>query len=451
MKWRLWFRSFLQKHQRDLEKSWSSKTENAAVSPEEEVVDFASELRELEELARKKRPIRSTPELVVNHEEKPPNTGNTVNKKTLRGISSTGSHKPRLRQSSSPQKITLKLEKKAHIVRQLSTLLGAGMDLRSSLTLLVEQENGHARVFLENTLAQIEGGSQLSEAIAHSGVIFDASEIAIIRAGEATGQQSETLAKMAALAEQKVFLKKKVLSALFYPATVLLVSSAIILLLTTFVIPKFETVIVDQVGPEAIPVLTAWILAGSRFITNHLLIVIVAFAVWMLAIVAMRKNTTFQRIFYDLLRHLPIFGRCLQKWYIVLFARVFGDLLLCGCSVVESLKMARASVSDTTMQHQLSLAISDVQQGISLAEALHRRHVLPEVAEGLIKVGEESGNLGEMMQKIATTYEAELNELMTRATVLIEPLLIVILAFFIGTIVIGLFLPLVSLIQNIAA
>lgn len=368
----------------------------------------------------------------------------------LQALSQQQTTRPRIHRSTN-KKISIRLSKKAQLIRQLSILLGAGMHLRSALTLLTEQEKQDAHDFLERILLDIEGGSELSEALIHSGIAFDASEIAMIRAGEATGHQSETLAKMASLAEQKVVLRKKILSAFFYPATVLLTSSAIVLLLTTFVIPKFETVIIDQVGPEALPTLTAWILAGSRLMTNHLGLLLLLLVTVIIGIVATRKNEISQQLFYGVLRRIPVFGRCLRKWDITLFTRVAGDLLQCGCSIVSSLKMARTSVHDATMRHQLLLAISDVQQGLLLSDALRRRQVLPEVAEGLIKVGEESGHVGAMMQKIADTYEAELNELIARATVLIEPLLIVFLAFFVGTIVIGLFLPLVTLIQNIAA
>jgi type IV pilus assembly protein PilC len=138
-----------------------------------------------------------------------------------------------------------------------------------------------------------------------------------------------------------------------------------------------------------------------------------------------------------------------MKWCVVLFARTFGDLLVCGCSLIDSLKMARESIDNHFMQASLMNTINDVQQGMSLSESLHRHNIFPAMAEGLIKVGEESGKLGEMLNKVSSTYEEQLNEVIARLTSMIEPILVVFLAVFVGSVVIGLFLPMVSLIQNI--
>jgi type IV pilus assembly protein PilC len=153
---------------------------------------------------------------------------------------------------------------------------------------------------------------------------------------------------------------------------------------------------------------------------------------------------------YGFLLKLPLIGNCMMTWCVVIFSRTFGDLLICGCSVVESLKMARESIGNYYMKEKLSFTIEDVQQGSSLTDSLRRRSVFPAMAEGLIKVGEESGKLGEMMNKVASSYEEQLNEIITRLTSMIEPVLVIFLAGFVGSVVIGLFLPLVSLIQNIA-
>ena len=154
--------------------------------------------------------------------------------------------------------------------------------------------------------------------------------------------------------------------------------------------------------------------------------------------------------FHLILLKIPLIGECINQWSIVLFSRTFGDLLLCGCSVIESLKMAKESVGNYYMKMNLVLTINDVQQGLSLTESLRRRTVFPAMAEGLIKVGEESGKLGDIMEIISTSYEEQLDELISRLTSLLEPLLVIFLSFFVGSVVIGLFLPLVSLIQNIS-
>ncbi|MDR2201064.1 MAG: type II secretion system F family protein, partial [Puniceicoccales bacterium] len=220
-------------------------------------------------------------------------------------------------------------------------------------------------------------------------------------------------------------------------------------LLTILVIPRFENVIADQIGPDAMPGLTKIILQVSQFIAAHWIAVLsLATTVFFMAVTA-NKIAIIKRIIYSFLLRTPLIGDCIKKWCVVLFARTFGYLLVCGCSLMESLKMAQKSVDNYQMKDNLTLTINDVQQGMSLSESLHRHNIFPAMAEGLIKIGEESGKLGEMLNKVSSSYEEQLNELITRITSLIEPFLIVFLAVFVGSVVIGLFLPLVSLIQNI--
>jgi type IV pilus assembly protein PilC len=256
---------------------------------------------------------------------------------------------------------------------------------------------------------------------------------------------------MANLMEKKVHIKKKITSAMFYPVTVLVVSSVVVLLLTTFVVPKFEKVIIEQIGEKGMPKLTTLIVQSSRFISSHLLEVFLMIGGFILFFIAAKTITSIKKIIYNILLKIPLLGDCITKWSVVLFSRTFGDLMLCGCSVVESLKMARESVGNYSMKTNLSLTIEDVQQGLSLTESLRRRSVLPVMAEGLIKVGEESGKLGEMMTKVSSSYEEQLDEVIIRLTSMVEPVLVIFLAGFVGSVVIGLFLPLVSLIQNISA
>ena len=346
----------------------------------------------------------------------------------------------------------LKIAKKAQIVRQLSILLDSGMDLRSSLAILEEQEVSNRNIwfFIHDLFTKIEAGDSLSDALSSSTVHFNESEIAMVKAGEATGRQAATLAQMASLMEKKVFIKKKITSAMIYPATILVVSSVVVLLLTTFVVPKFEKVIADQLGEDKMPALTDFIVKASRFVSSHLFeFLTFAGVVFFFFFLAKTVNIV-KKQFHLILLKIPLIGECINQWSIVLFSRTFGDLLLCGCSVIESLKMAKESVGNYYMKMNLVLTINDVQQGLSLTESLRRRTVFPAMAEGLIKVGEESGKLGDIMEIISTSYEEQLDELISRLTSLLEPLLVIFLSFFVGSVVIGLFLPLVSLIQNIS-
>lgn len=349
--------------------------------------------------------------------------------------------------------INIKIEKKANLIRQLSILLESGMDLRSSLAILEEQEVNNKNIwyFIHFLFVKIESGESLSDALLVSPVKFNESEIAMVRAGEATGRQAETLSQMASLIEKKVKIKKKITSAMVYPCTLFVVSSIVVLLLTTVVVPKFEKVIADQIGKDKMPALTAWIVKASQFVSDHLSELFWILVAVVIMVILAKTVSPIKGAIHKALIKIPMLGTCITTWSIVLFSRTFGDLLVCGCSIIESLKMATESVANYLMKKSLLSSIHDVQQGLSLSESLRRREVFPAMAEGLIKVGEESGKLGQMMGVIAANYEEILDENITRLTALIEPLLVIGLSFFVGTIVIGLFLPIIALIQNIAA
>jgi type IV pilus assembly protein PilC len=324
------------------------------------------------------------------------------------------------------------------------------MDLYSSLIILRKQETGNKNVclFLNDLSLKIEAGDSLSHALANSIVKFDGAEIAMIHAGESVGKQADALHRTANLMEKKIFIRKKIISAMLYPATVLTIASIVILLLTTFVVPKFERIIAEQLENQTMPALTNIVIRCSHFITSQFMELSILAALIVAVFLGVKKITLMQKIIHIFLLKLPFFGECIKKWDVAIFSRTFGDLLICGCSVVESLKMAREGIKSYYMKANLSLSINDVQQGLSLTDSLRRRNVLPVMAEGLIKVGEESGKLGTMMNKISSSYEEQLDEVILRTTSLIEPFLVVFLAFFVGSIVIALFLPLVSLIQN---
>ncbi|MDR3317640.1 MAG: type II secretion system F family protein [Puniceicoccales bacterium] len=359
--------------------------------------------------------------------------------------------KKNYKKKKAPGSLKLGFEKKAQIVRQLATLLDAGMDLRSSLAILEEQEarNKNIWFFIHDLLTKIEAGDSFSDALTSSIVKFGESEIAMVRAGEAIGRQAETLVKMANLMEKKVRIKKKITSAMVYPATVLVVSSVVVLLLVAFVIPKFEKVINDQMGAKAMPMLTVIIIKTSRFVASHFIQIPIFIGIFFSLFLAIKTLPFVKKLFYKFLLTVPLVGNFMISWCMVLFSRTFGDLLVCGCSLVEALRMARESIGNYNMKENLSLTIEDVQQGMSLTDSIRRRSIFPAMAEGLVKVGEESGKLGEMMNKVAVSYEEELNEVIGRLTAMIEPVLVIFLAGFVGSVVIGLFLPLVALIQNI--
>ncbi|MDR0351421.1 MAG: type II secretion system F family protein [Puniceicoccales bacterium] len=343
------------------------------------------------------------------------------------------------------------MEKKVQIFRKISILLASGTDLRSSLSLMIGQEskNRPIRIFLRNLLLKIESGSSLSEAMMASKAKFHRAEIAMLKAGESIGALAETMERMANLMDKKVRVKKKILSAMLYPATVMLVASVVVIVLTSFVIPKFEKIIEDQIGPRAMPTLTSIIIGTSRWISFRWKEIFMALVLAIILIFSLKRLEFIKKTFYGFFLKIPLIGSTMICWNILVFTRTFGDLLICGLAVVEAMKLSSAGMGNFLMQEQLDLAVKDVQQGMGLADSIRRRKIFPPLIEGLIKVGEESGKLGEMMNRVADNCEDEIDETITRLSSILEPVLVIVLALFVGTIIIGLFMPLVSLIHGI--
>lgn len=348
--------------------------------------------------------------------------------------------------------LSIKIEKKARIIRGISVLMSSGTTLGSAISIMINQESEDRvlRNFLKNLSMKIESGSPLSEAIASSKVRFNGSEIAMIRVGESIGALAETLDRMANLMDKKIHLGKKITSAMFYPLTVMIISSVVALLLTGIVIPKFEKIIEDQIGPRAMPALTSVIIKGSRWISSYWKEFLMTGMVVLALSCSLKRLGFVKNIFYRILLKIPLVGDGMVKWNLVVFARTFGDLLLCGLPVIDAMRLSSAGVGNFVMRAKLELTILDLQQGLSLSDSIHRRGIFPAMVEGLIRVGEESGQLGAMMISIANNCENDLDEVIARISSTLEPILVVILSLFVGTIVIGLFMPLITLIQGIA-
>jgi type IV pilus assembly protein PilC len=345
----------------------------------------------------------------------------------------------------------LGIEKKAQILRQISLLLSSGTDLRIALAIIIGQESKTRAIrnILQYFYLEIESGGSLSRAMMASRTGFDAAEIAMLRAGESIGELAETMERMANLLDKRIRVKKKIFTAMGYPLTVMVVALAVVFMLTGFVIPRFEKILEEQIGNRAMPTLTSIIIGSSRWIFSHWPEIFVALILGFVSIYFIKCLGSVREIFYKFLTKMPFIGSSLIQWNVLIFTRTFGDLLLCGLAVIEALKLSSASVGNFMMKDRLNLVILDVQQGMSLADSIRRRKIFSTVIEGLIKIGEESGQLGKMMNQIAINCEAELDEIIARISSILEPMMVVILAIFVGTIIIGLFMPLVSLIQGI--
>jgi type IV pilus assembly protein PilC len=341
-------------------------------------------------------------------------------------------------------------DQKSRFIQQLAILMDSGMELRISLIILLEQAPRSSRTFkfLQHLLQHIESGDSLSDALNSMKARFETYEIAMIRAGESIGKLPQALVRLSELITKSERIRKAIISASFYPMTVMLVAAVIVLILTLFVIPRFEAIFTEQFGSDELPTLTAIILGVSRWSLKHWKAIILVLPGIFFSTLLLQKWAPFQLLCERTFLKIPIVKNIIIEWNIVLFSRIFGELLHCGAPLLKSLQLTKESIKNATTRQELQYAIGDLAHGMTFSEALQRHHVFPPMAQGLMAVGDRSGTIGEMMNRVAETYEYQLNEDIKGMTKLLEPIMIVFLAVFVGSIVIGLFLPLVAIIKN---
>jgi len=332
--------------------------------------------------------------------------------------------------------------------RQLSTLLHAGMPLLRGLEVLARQERnlGFQRI-IESLGEAIKSGGTLSEAMARHPRVFDRLYINMIKAGEAGGVLDVVLDRLARFQEKSHQLRGKITAAMVYPLIVMAVAVVILVGLLVFVVPKFKQIFADLLKGAPLPTLTQLVLTISDAVKNHYLIVLGVLAVAWIGLGVFRRTPAGARFFDTLVVRLPLFGDLFLKGIIARFGRTLGTLLSSGVPILPALLITR----DTCGNSRVGAAITDVharvKEGAPVARPLEATAVFPPMVTSMIDVGEHTGQLPEMLGKVADIYEDEVDNAVAGLSSLIEPILILFLALVVGTIVVALFLPIVRIVQ----
>ncbi len=334
--------------------------------------------------------------------------------------------------------------------RELAILVQAGLPLVRALEILSRQTRESSfRVVVESLADTIRSGRSLTDGLAMHPDIFDRLYLNMVRAGEAGGALDIVFARLATYRERSQRLKSRVQAAMIYPAIVTLVATGIVWLLLLFVVPKFEGIFASLLRGRPLPALTQALLGASVVIKQHALI---GFGGLVAMVVAARRGlrTAPGRRWRDgcLLRS-PWLGEVQLQLAVARFSRTFGTLLSSGVPILSALLIAR----DTSANEHVADAIAQVHErvkaGSGVAAALAPLRLFPAMTISMIEVGEETGRLPDLLARIADIYDEEVERSMTTVTTLIEPVMIVLMALVVGTIVIALFLPLVGIIQGL--
>jgi len=335
--------------------------------------------------------------------------------------------------------------------RQLATLIDAGLPLLRGLNVLAKQEKDPVLKGTINHLADaVQGGSTFSESLAQHPKIFNKLYINMVKAGELGGVLELVLNRLAEFQEKAQKIKNKVVSAMFYPIIVLFIAIAIMGFLLVFIVPKFEQIFHDMLGGKPLPGLTVFVINTSNLLKNHILIVL-----GVVAAIAIGYNlfasTAMGRVVLDRVKlKMPLFGDLIRKSAISRFSRTLGTLVTSGVPILQALNITRETAGNSVIGDAIGKVHDSVKEGESIVHPLEASGVFPPMVISMIDVGEETGQLPEMLLKIAEVYDDEVDNAVAGLTSLLEPIMIVFLAVIVGTIVIALFLPLISIIQTMS-
>jgi type IV pilus assembly protein PilC len=354
--------------------------------------------------------------------------------------------KPKIRRGGKVKSKTLTI-----FTRQLATLIEAGLPLLRSLNTLARQERN---VVMRNTMTQlgeaVESGGTFSEALAQHPRIFDKLYVNMVKAGELGGVLEIVLTRLAEFQEKSQKIKGKVVSAMVYPIVVLVIAAAILTFLLIFIVPKFQQIFSDALPGKPLPTITLFVIGCSHMLIDRWYIVVGTIVLCVVGYKAL-SSTPAGIVFLDRLAlKIPIFGDLTAKTSISRFARTLGTLISSGVPILQALNITRDTAGNTVVANAINKIHDSVKEGESVVGPMEASGVFPPMVTSMVQVGEETGQLPDMLVKVADVYEAEVDNVVTGLTSILEPIMIVMLAVIVGTIVIALFMPMVGLITGMS-
>lgn len=347
----------------------------------------------------------------------------------------------------------VKLSNLAVFCRQFSTMVDAGVSLVRCLDVLSRQtQDTKLKKILIDIGERVESGESLSRAMQRHPRTFNNLFIGLIRAGEVGGVLEEALQRLSTFLEGDVALRRKVKSALTYPVLVMIAALGIVIFLVSWVVPQFAALFKDiGLKDDQMPAMTQFLIDLSKnFTKNWLIILIVTVAV----VVGYKLfvATRFGRRVVDRIKlKIPVFGPLHHKICMARFSRTMGTLLTSGVPILQAMETVAGTVGNTIMADAVLDSRARIREGDKIGDPLEASKMFPPMVVHMIGVGEESGSLDYMLQKIADFYEMEVEATLASLTAALEPILIVFLGFVVGFIVIAMFLPLIKVIEGLSS
>lgn len=332
--------------------------------------------------------------------------------------------------------------------RQLATLIGAGLPLSQSLSTVLEQtQNKKLQSIVQEISSSVEGGKSLSSAFAKYPDVFDAVFLSLVGAGELSGTLDDSLKRIADQQEKDAAIMSKIKGALTYPVIVLLVIAGVMGFMLIMVVPQVEKLYHDL--KKELPFISQIMVGSANFLVHYWWIVLIVLAFTIYFFAKFIKTETGIKTFDSFKLNVPIFGMMFKKLYMARFMRTGQTLLATGVSMLDMLKITSKAVNNVIIEKSILRAADKVKGGKALSVSLQpETYILPLVPQ-MIKIGEQSGRIDEMMGKAAQVYEDELDEQIKTISTSIEPILMVVLAVVAGGMVGAILLPIYSLVNGI--
>lgn len=348
--------------------------------------------------------------------------------------------------------------------RQLATLVDAGLPLLRGLRVLERQEkNPTLRRIIGDLAISIEGGSTFSEGLAQHPKVFNRLFVNMVKAGELGGVLEVVLNRLSEFMEKAQKIKGKVVAAMFYPSAVMVVAVGILAILMIVVVPKFKAIFADMLEGAAMPAFTTLILNISDTIKSRTILevkwppyFVPGEVIWVIvgAVIVGKLiiKTKFGRKIFDKIKlKVPVLGPVINKVAIARFTRTLGTLVSSGVPILQALTIVKETSGNVIIGNAVGAVHESVKEGETITAPLEASNVFPPMVISMVDVGEQTGALPEMLMKIADNYEDEVDNSVAAMTSLMEPIMIVFLAVIVGSIVIALFLPLITMIDRLGS
>ena len=335
--------------------------------------------------------------------------------------------------------------------RQMSTLIQAGLPLLRSLEVMIKQQEKKPKFkkMLESVAEKVSSGGTLSDGLAMYPKTFDKLYVNMVRAGEAGGVLDLVLTRLAQFQEKSIRTIKKVKSAMIYPSVIMFVAVGIVTLLMMVVVPQFESIFEQMLRGAPLPGPTQIVVDISDLFSSNPILVLGGMAGSIMGVVLLKKTKQGSKGFDWLGLHVPVVRDVVSKSNVSRITRTFGTLLSSGVPILQALQITGDTLTNFFFVKAMTNIHNAVRDGESMAVQMNREPVFPTMVTSMVEIGEETGELPDMLTRIADNFDEDVDNAVAGVTSLIEPVMIVFLAVVVGFIVIALFLPIVSIIENL--